>query len=42
MNGRAVCLAAVVLSGCGYHVSGHADMLPKTIKTIAQNTSTGN
>ena len=26
---------AAVLSGCGYHVSGHADMLPKTIKTIA-------
>ena len=35
MTGRAVCLAAVALSGCGYHVSGHADMLPKTIKTIA-------
>lgn len=30
-------LAAVALSlaGCGYHVSGHADLLPKTIKTIA-------
>ena len=23
------------LSGCGYHVSGHADLLPKTVKTIA-------
>lgn len=23
------------LSGCGYHVSGHADLLPKTLKTIA-------
>ena len=21
--------------GCGYHVSGHGDMMPKTIKTIA-------
>ncbi len=21
--------------GCGYHVSGHADLLPKTVKTIA-------
>lgn len=26
---------AVVLAGCGYHVSGHADLLPKNIKTIA-------
>jgi hypothetical protein len=23
------------LTGCGYHVSGHGDMMPKTIKTIA-------
>ena len=23
------------LAGCGYHVSGHGDMLPKTIHTIA-------
>src|SRR5450759_3563080 len=23
------------LTGCGYHVSGHGDMLPKTVKTIA-------
>src|SRR3954453_13841032 len=22
-------------AGCGYHVSGHGDMMPKTIKTIA-------
>lgn len=22
-------------SGCGYHVSGHADLMPKTIKTVA-------
>src|ERR1035437_10666434 len=28
-----VLLAA--LTGCGYHVSGHGDMLPKTVKTIA-------
>lgn len=23
------------LAGCGYHVSGHADLLPKSVKTIA-------
>jgi outer membrane lipopolysaccharide assembly protein LptE/RlpB len=23
------------LTGCGYHVSGHGDLMPKTIKTIA-------
>jgi hypothetical protein len=28
-------LLSLALAGCGYHVSGHADMLPKTIKTIA-------
>jgi hypothetical protein len=27
--------AFTVLSGCGYHVSGHADLLPANIKTIA-------
>ena len=27
--------AAVFLSACGYHVGGHTDLLPKTIKTIA-------
>lgn len=27
--------AALLLAGCGYHVSGHADALPKNIKTIA-------
>ena len=27
--------AAITLAGCGYHVSGHADLLPKNIKTIA-------
>lgn len=26
---------SLVSSGCGYHVSGHADQLPKSIKTIA-------
>jgi hypothetical protein len=25
---------AILLSSCGYHVSGQADLLPKTIKTI--------
>ena len=25
----------IFLAGCGYHVSGHADLLPKSIKTIA-------
>lgn len=27
--------AVVALNGCGYHVSGHADLLPKTLKTVA-------
>ncbi len=27
--------ALLALSGCGYHVGGHANLLPKTIKTIA-------
>lgn len=33
----AVCAAwtALLAPGCGYHVSGHADTLPKTIRTIA-------
>lgn len=36
MRLTALCLGlAAALTGCGYHVSGHADMLPKTIKTIA-------
>lgn len=26
---------AVTATGCGYHISGHADLMPKTIKTIA-------
>ena len=25
----------VAFSGCGYHVAGHADLMPKSIKTIA-------
>lgn len=28
-------LAAMMLGGCGYHVAGHADLMPKTVKTIA-------
>ncbi|HZU26605.1 MAG TPA: LptE family protein [Bryobacteraceae bacterium] len=27
--------ACMLLTGCGYHVAGHADLLPKNIKTIA-------
>jgi hypothetical protein len=30
-----VVFAVAVLAGCGYHVGGHANLLPKTIKTIA-------
>jgi hypothetical protein len=30
-----VLLAAALLGGCGYHVSGTGDLLPKTIHTIA-------
>ena len=28
-------LPLVLISGCGYHVAGHADLVPKNIKTIA-------
>jgi outer membrane lipopolysaccharide assembly protein LptE/RlpB len=35
MKYTALLLAALALGGCGYHVSGHADMLPSTVKTIA-------
>ena len=28
-------VAMFALAGCGYRVAGHADLLPKTIKTIA-------
>jgi Lipopolysaccharide-assembly len=31
----AVSLMAIALSSCGYHVGGHSDLLPQTIKTIA-------
>ena len=31
-------LAALTLAGCGYHVAGKADTLPKTIRTIAVPT----
>jgi hypothetical protein len=27
--------ASAILPGCGYHVGGHSDWMPKTIKTIA-------
>ena len=30
-----IAIAFAALTGCGYHVSGHGDMLPKTVKTIA-------
>ena len=26
--------AALATAGCGYHVSGHADLMPKTIQTV--------
>ena len=36
MKGALFAVACLpVLAGCGYHVSGHADLLPKNIKTIA-------
>ena len=36
MTPRAALLAAAaLLSGCGYHVAGRGDMMPKAIKTIA-------
>jgi hypothetical protein len=28
-------LLAIALAGCGYHVAGHADLVPTTVKTIA-------
>lgn len=28
-------LVMLLATGCGYHVSGHADLLPKNVKTIA-------
>lgn len=35
MRLAALCAAALALAGCGYRVSGHADLLPKNIKIIA-------
>jgi outer membrane lipopolysaccharide assembly protein LptE/RlpB len=34
---QAVCaaLTAMLLTGCGYHVSGQGDLVPKTVKTVA-------
>ncbi|MBL8222820.1 MAG: LptE family protein [Bryobacterales bacterium] len=34
-RGFALAAAVAPLAGCGYHVSGRADLLPKTLKTIA-------
>ncbi len=31
----AIAALAVTAAGCGYHVGGHADLMPKSIKTIA-------
>jgi hypothetical protein len=30
-----LCIAALFATGCGYHVGGKADLIPKNIKTIA-------
>ena len=30
-----LCFALLALTGCGYHVAGKADLLPKTLHTIA-------
>jgi outer membrane lipopolysaccharide assembly protein LptE/RlpB len=35
MRSGAIAVAVLVLSSCGYHVSGHANLVPKTIKVIA-------
>ena len=32
---RRALLSALGLTGCGYHVGGKADLLPKTVRTIA-------
>ncbi len=31
----ALCASLLSLTNCGYHVSGHSDLLPATVKTIA-------
>jgi hypothetical protein len=33
--GAVLALCAIGFAGCGYHVGGHTNLLPKTIKTIA-------
>ena len=35
MTRAAVAVIAAASAGCGYHVSGHANLMPKTVKTIA-------
>lgn len=35
MRRREALLALPALCGCGYHVAGHTDVLPKTLRTIA-------
>ena len=32
---KLLCIAVALASGCGYHVAGKADLMPKNIKTIA-------
>lgn len=34
-SAAAALLASLALSGCGYHVGGRADLMPKTVRTIA-------
>ena len=34
MKRCALFFALALLGGCGYHVAGHSDLLPKTLKTI--------
>jgi hypothetical protein len=34
-NGAWLLAVPALLAGCGYHVGGRADLLPKTIKTVA-------
>ena len=35
MKPAALVIALAWAAGCGYHVTGHADLIPKNIKTIA-------
>lgn len=35
MNRRFLALLLAPLAGCGYHIAGHADLMPKSVKTIA-------